>query len=156
MWKTYSGLKLINPIENEIEKIIKSELKLGFELKLCIGTDSQTKGNIIEYATVIVILRKGKGGRMIVKKMSSKNNITLNQRLLQEVTYSIETAYKLIHLIDKYNIGIEVHADINSDPQFKSEATFAAAKGYILGMGFEFKSKPFAFASSSCADKIVN
>ena len=30
------------------------------------------------------------------------------------------------------------------------------AMGYILGMGFAFKAKPEAFASSSCANKIVN
>ncbi|MFN9115419.1 MAG: ribonuclease H-like YkuK family protein, partial [Bacteroidota bacterium] len=28
--------------------------------------------------------------------------------------------------------------------------------GYILGMGFAFKAKPEAFASSSCANKAVN
>jgi predicted RNase H-related nuclease YkuK (DUF458 family) len=29
------------------------------------------------------------------------------------------------------------------------------AMGYILGMGFVFKAKPDAFASSSCANKVV-
>ncbi len=28
--------------------------------------------------------------------------------------------------------------------------------GYILGLGFAFKAKPEAFASSSCANKVVN
>jgi predicted RNase H-related nuclease YkuK (DUF458 family) len=28
--------------------------------------------------------------------------------------------------------------------------------GYILGMGFAFKAKPEAFASTSCANKMVN
>jgi hypothetical protein len=28
--------------------------------------------------------------------------------------------------------------------------------GYIMGMGFAFKAKPDAFASSSCANKIVH
>jgi hypothetical protein len=28
--------------------------------------------------------------------------------------------------------------------------------GYIMGMGFAFKAKPEAFASSSCANKIVH
>jgi len=28
--------------------------------------------------------------------------------------------------------------------------------GYILGMGYAFKAKPDAFASSCCADKMVN
>ena len=32
----------------------------------------------------------------------------------------------------------------------------AEAMGYILGMGFAFKAKPEAFASSCCADKVVN
>jgi len=30
------------------------------------------------------------------------------------------------------------------------------AMGYIMGMGFAFKAKPDAFASSSCANKIVH
>jgi len=29
------------------------------------------------------------------------------------------------------------------------------AMGYILSMGFVFKAKPDAFASTSCADKVV-
>jgi len=30
------------------------------------------------------------------------------------------------------------------------------AMGYILSMGFIFKAKPEAFASSTCADKMVH
>jgi predicted RNase H-related nuclease YkuK (DUF458 family) len=51
---------------------------------------------------------------------------------------------------------MEVHADINTNPQFKSNVALSEATGYILGMGFAFKAKPEAFASSSCANKIVN
>jgi predicted RNase H-related nuclease YkuK (DUF458 family) len=51
---------------------------------------------------------------------------------------------------------MEVHADINTNPNFKSNAALREAMGYILGMGFAFKAKPEAFASSSCANKIVN
>ena len=29
------------------------------------------------------------------------------------------------------------------------------AMGYILGMGFSFRAKPDSFASSSCANKVV-
>ena len=50
---------------------------------------------------------------------------------------------------------LEVHADINTDPHFKSNVALKEAMGYILGMGFVFKAKPDAFASSSCADKVV-
>jgi len=58
-------------------------------------------------------------------------------------------------LLDKFNVALEVHADINTDPHFQSNIALKEAMGYILGMGFEFKAKPDAFASSSCADKVV-
>jgi predicted RNase H-related nuclease YkuK (DUF458 family) len=51
---------------------------------------------------------------------------------------------------------MEVHADINTNPQFKSNVALSEATGYILGMGFAFKTKPEAFASSSCANKMVH
>jgi predicted RNase H-related nuclease YkuK (DUF458 family) len=50
---------------------------------------------------------------------------------------------------------MEVHADINTNPNFKSNDALEEAMGYILGMGFAFKAKPQAFASSSCANKVV-
>jgi uncharacterized protein len=50
---------------------------------------------------------------------------------------------------------LEVHADINTDPYFQSNIALREAMGYIMGMGFVFKGKPDAFASSNCADKVV-
>ncbi|PDH51276.1 MAG: hypothetical protein CNE98_07310, partial [Bacteroidetes bacterium MED-G17] len=40
-------------------------------------------------------------------------------------------------------------------PQFKSNIALKEAMGYILGMGYTFKAKPEAFASSYCANKVV-
>jgi predicted RNase H-related nuclease YkuK (DUF458 family) len=51
---------------------------------------------------------------------------------------------------------MEIHADINTNPQFKSYDALKDSMGYILGMGFNIKVKPEAFASSCCADRIVN
>ena len=53
--------------------------------------------------------------------------------------------------MDLYEVELEVHADINTDPNFQSNVALKEAMGYILGMGFVFKAKPHAFASSSCA-----
>ena len=80
----------------------------------------------------------------------------LKERMIVEVGKSIEIAYSLCDLLDKYDIELEVHADINTNPEFKSNVALKEAMGYILSMGFVFKAKPNAFASSSCADKIVN
>jgi len=54
-----------------------------------------------------------------------------------------------------YGVDMEVHADINTNPSFKSNDALKEAMGYILGMGFAFRAKPDAFASSSCANKVV-
>ena len=75
--------------------------------------------------------------------------------MLDEVSRAIGTAYKLCDLLDRYDIPMEVHADINQSPTFESNVALKEAMGYILGMGFEFKAKPDAFASSSCANKVV-
>jgi predicted RNase H-related nuclease YkuK (DUF458 family) len=50
---------------------------------------------------------------------------------------------------------MEVHADINTNPNFKSNDALKEVMGYIVGMGFAFKAKPDAFASSNCANKVV-
>ena len=81
--------------------------------------------------------------------------MSLRERMIAEVGHSVEVAYSLCDMLDAYDIGLEVHADINTDPQFQSNLAFREAMGYILGMGFVFKAKPEAFASSSCADKMV-
>ena len=79
----------------------------------------------------------------------------LRERMILEVAKSVEVAYALCDLLDEHKVELEVHADINTDPHFQSNAALKEAMGYILGMGFVFKAKPNAFASSSCADKVV-
>lgn len=156
MWRQLNGTALLEDLSTAVEKMILQEKKAGYRIKICIGTDSQVKGASTEYATVVVVLREGHGGRMLVQHSKEKQRISIKERLLKEVAMSIETAYSLLPVLNRYDLALEVHADINSDPQFKSQSSYAEAKGYILGMGFEFKAKPFAFASSSCANKMVN
>jgi predicted RNase H-related nuclease YkuK (DUF458 family) len=81
--------------------------------------------------------------------------MTLRERMITEVGKSVDVAYALCELLDKYDVALEVHADINTDPYFQSNIALREAMGYIMGMGFVFKGKPDAFASSNCADKVV-
>ena len=92
---------------------------------------------------------------MFVSSESKKQQIGIKERMISEVARSVQVAYSLCDLLDKYKIELEVHADINTDPEFPSYVALKEAMGYILGMGFIFKAKPDAFASSCCADKIV-
>ena len=154
-WRKLSGERIRRPIEDEMRAVIVREKEAGNHLKVCIGTDSQLKGRETEFATVIVFIRKGKGGFMYIHNETTTQKMSIKQRMLLEVAKSIEVAYALCRLFTVYNVDMEVHADINTNPSFKSNDALKEAMGYILGMGFAFRAKPDAFASSSCANKVV-
>lgn len=156
IWRKFNGDRIDIPIKKAVEQAIVRETKAGYKLKVCIGTDSQVKGSETEFATVIVFLREGNGGFMYIHNEKTTYKYNIKERMLVEVGKSIEIAYALCDLFNTYDVDMEVHADINTNPQFKSNAALKEAMGYILGMGFAFKAKPEAFASSSCANKIVN
>ena len=155
-WRKFNGENIELPIYVAVENAIKRETAAGFKLKVCIGTDSQVKGRETEFATVIVFLREGHGGFMFIHNERSTQQYSIKERMLVEVAKSIEIAYELCNLFTIHNVDMEVHADINTNPNFKSNDALREAMGYILGMGFAFKAKPEAFASSSCANKVVN
>ena len=154
-WRRLNGDKIELPIKDAVEQTIIRERAAGYKLKVCIGTDSQVYGDTTDFATVIVFLREKRGGFMYIHTEKSTVTMSLRERLIQEVGKSVTVAYSLCDLFDKYDIEMEVHADINTDPHFKSNVALKEAMGYIRGMGFVFKGKPDAFASSSCADKMV-
>lgn len=154
-WRRLNGQKIEIPIIDAVKQTIEREIAAGHKLKVCIGSDSQVRSNQVEFATVIVFLREKKGGFMFISNGKETKKMGLRERMITEVAKSIEVAYSLCDLLDKYNVALEVHADINTDPHFKSNVALKEAMGYILGMGFVFKAKPDAFASSSCADKMV-
>ena len=154
-WRKLSGERIKIPIADEVTNVLKREQEAGHEMKVCIGTDSQVKGKETEFATVIVFIRKGKGGFMYIHNETTKQRMSIKQRMLMEVGKSIEVAYALCNIFSRYSVDMEVHADINTNPNFKSNDALKEAMGYIVGMGFAFKAKPEAFASSSCANKVV-
>ncbi len=156
IWRRFSGEPLRIPVKKAVEDAIVRETGAGYKLKVCIGTDSQVRNIETEFATVIVFLREKHGGFMFISNEKTTKPYTIKERMLVEVAKSIEIAYELCDLFNKYDVDLEVHADINTNPQFKSNEALREAMGYILGMGYAFKAKPDAFASSCCADKMVN
>ena len=156
LWRKFNGDLIELPIAREVENAIRRETKNGFHLKVCIGTDSQVMRAEKKFANLIVFLRECHVVFMLKKKKKTKTRYSIKERMLVEVAKSIEIAYELCPLFTEYNVDMEVHADINTNPHFKSNDALKEAMGYILGMGFAFKAKPEAFASSSCANKVVN
>ncbi len=154
-WRRLNGDSIDIDIYEAVKNVIIKESALGHKLKVCIGTDSLDRAGIVEFATVIVFLREKKGGFMYISNDRLEQKMSIKERMILEVGRSVEIAYSLCDLLDEYNIELEVHADINTDPSFKSNVALREAMGYILSMGFVFKAKPDAFASSSCADMCI-
>lgn len=154
-WRKLNGERIKIPIAEQVNTVLMHETEMGHEMKVCIGTDSQLKGRITEFATVIVFIRKGKGGFMYIHNEISRQRMSIKERMLAKVGKSIAVAYELCNIFGRYSVDMEVHADINTNPNFKSNDALKEAMGYIVGMGFDFRAKPEAFASSSCANKVV-
>ncbi len=154
-WRKLDGTHISGTIAAAVENALINERELGNKIKVCIGTDSQVRGAETEFATVVLLLRKGKGGYMFITSEKTLMRMTIKERMLHEVSRSIEIAYHLCPLFDSYKTELEVHADINTNPRFGSNTALSEAMGYILSMGFTFKAKPDAVAASCCANKVV-
>ncbi len=154
-WRTFKGEIIKVPIKTAVEQAIIRETGSGYKLKVCIGTDSQVNGAVTAFATVIVFLREKHGGFMFIQNDQTRHPYSLRERMLAEVAMSIEIAYELCDLFNRYDVDMEIHADINTNPHFDSNVALHEAMGYIISMGFAFKAKPEAFASSCCADKVI-
>ena len=155
-WRKFNGEEIDLPIKEQVRKTIENEIVKQNKLKVYIGTDSQVKQTLTEFASVIVFLRQKSGGFMFIHNDKTTQNLHIKERMLLEVSKSIEIAYELCDLFIEYDIEMEIHADINTNAQFKSNDALKDAMGYIMGMGFAFKAKPDAFASSCCADKVIH
>src|ERR1700755_3145624 len=84
-WRKFNGEPIGMPIYNAVENAIKRETDNGYKLKVCIGTDSQVKGQETEFATVIVFLREGHGGFMFIHNEKTKVQFSIKERMLLEV-----------------------------------------------------------------------
>ncbi len=158
-WKRVGDGFIKEPLVEYLTRIFDEEMAKGFKLKVCVGTDSQRSGKGFKFATVVLVIVEGNGGMIIgatyLDDTLPRGKKGINQRMLKEVAKSIEVAYEINDLLELYEIPLEIHADINPDPE-KGESNVALneAIGYILGMGYGFKVKPAAWAASTAADKL--
>lgn len=157
-WGRYQRGKIKTPINDYLIELFEKEIADGNELKVCIGTDSQRHGGNTKYTTVVLVLVKGKGGMIIHTSETRKNLHSINEKMIAEIGITIEIAQEICWVMDLYDIDIEIHADINSDPQWPSHVALKEAMGWVVGMGYAFKCKEkgdlSAFAASHCADRI--
>jgi len=179
-WKRVNNGPINEPILEYLERLFDEEIDKGYKIKVAIGTDSQKSGKGYKFATVILVMTEesmgiekggaelvsGRGAMIIAstwwEEMKASTRLkkhreieVLNQRMLLEVSKSIEVAYEIQPLLELYGIKLEIHADINPDiDRGLSAGALNEAVGYILGMGYDFKIKPDAWAASNAADSL--
>jgi predicted RNase H-related nuclease YkuK (DUF458 family) len=158
-WSRLSKGKIKEPLIEYLEKLFDEVLEEDGVYRVAVGTDSQKHGATWKFATVILLMKESSdgvshGAKVIYSKYNDTSIMTINERMVKEVAKSIEVATEIVDLVDLYDFKMEIHADINPDPRWKSNKALSEAAGYILGMGYDFKIKPEAWASSKAADKL--
>lgn len=146
-FKKFDGTEI-----TDIAEYVKSYIEKFPDSEILVGTDSQNRGTLTTYCTVVAMYRPGKGGHCIYRKWKTNKVTVRSSRLLSEVWASIEVA----NLLSESGISIKyIDIDINPNPKYKSYEVYSGAKGMVEGFGYECRCKTFIPLVTSVADKIV-
>jgi predicted RNase H-related nuclease YkuK (DUF458 family) len=150
--KTFRKLGDHSPVD--LVPHIKAAIQSEDDVKLYIGSDSQTVGDTTIYATVIVIHYGNRGAGVLYHKEKLPKVRDTWTRLWAEVERSIEIAeYLRSHGLPKADY---IDLDFNPDPKYRSNMVLRAAVGYVESLGYTPRTKPMAPAASTCADAICH
>lgn len=147
--------KLTGPPKFELAEYVSDYLKRheGYDVKMYLGCDSQTKADKTTYATTLVFHISSSGCHVIYQKEVVPVIRDMWDRLWKECEKSVEVA---LYLRDH---GIEIDTidlDYNIDPNKKSNKLVKAAVGYVNGCGFKARYKPELLPGVYAADNIAN
>jgi predicted RNase H-related nuclease YkuK (DUF458 family) len=143
---------------NEIEYSLEF-LKNNPGAKIYVGSDSQKKRKVINFATVIAFRYGKRGCHILYHKWSVKRKgygrgqALIEKRLRLEIEKTIEVAQKL----EGNSIKVyQVDFDLNSDTSLKSSSLVQMATGWASGLGFKTSVKPDEQVATKAANQIVN
>ncbi len=156
---TCGSLKFEDVVE-EVFNYIKK--KHNGQYEIVVGCDSSS-GEQPAFPVVLVVLRKGRGGRFFLAKINyrdKKKFYSFRERILEEVYLSCEVALKFR---DAFKARVEksssslayqfeyIHADVGATGPTRE--MIKEVVGLIKSNGFTPKIKPEAFAASIVADR---
>lgn len=125
--------------------------------KILISCDSQNHGKDTEYARVIVLRKKGKGGHVLYDKQTFKRKL-----FGEESGKDFEKLYKEAQLLDELadyiieNLGRKpdtIVLDYNPDPYFFSNKVLVATLGWLSQKAKKVVGKPSPYVH--IADRAV-
>lgn len=142
----------IDKVVDQIIEFIKEEPK--YRYSIIVGSDSQNDHNYTQFVAVILVHRRGAGGRFFWRRFRKKRINTLRNRIYEEANLSIQTANKVMKLLKektKLKYNVEIHVDIGE--KGKTKEFIQEIVGMIKGIGFKVKTKPEAYGASTVADR---
>ena len=124
--------------------------------RVFIGTDSFATRDHCIFANAICLhgADNQSGGTYFFQRSKESSKIFKNliMRILSEVEKTINLALEVSELCPDANI--ELHIDISAKNKNAATSKFAdTITGFAKSAGFDFKIKPYSWASSSVADK---
>lgn len=138
-----NGLE-INPFSYTLKIIEKSP-----DVKIHIGTDSQSENNLTKFITAIAYRYNKRGVHYIYSKTNSPKINNLWNRLFKETELSLSIAEKLKN---KLNVSLEIDMDYNENENFFSNKLVPFAKGWANSLGYKVNIKPNEQIATSAAD----
>ena len=145
----------------EVKAIINAEIARGLTRtgesahQIRLGTDSQVKGINTNFVTIIILDHIGKGSRGFYARYKSPRIPSITERLFRESMRTIELAFELNDIFDRFCIVPEIHADVNPDLRYKSSSVFREVVGFIEAQGYDCVTKPNSWCASHVADHLV-
>ena len=128
---------------------------------IIIGTDSQNHYTT-KVVTVICMICEGHGGIFFYEITNIPVVKEVRRKLRIETQESLETAEKLVELLESdeeyeelyLDCPISIHVDAGNSPKGKTKELIPEITGWVKACGYNVSVKPDSFAASSIADKI--
>ena len=143
--------------EFEMEEMLQLIEASSESTSIYVGTDSlrvKKKKKQYRFVTVVIVhFDSCRGATWFTKHSIETREMSMKERLLTEVYLSVATAMEIAPSVGDRNF--EVHIDINPDSRHKSNAAHREASAYVVGQGFKMVSKPYSFAATISADRVL-
>jgi len=148
LWMNADGCKVSENIVNN--EILDYSTKGG---KIYIGADSMYYTGRCRFATVIALHDVNQNiAKYYYRKLNHKSKVykDIKVKILEEVNLAIQTAEFVLSVCP--NADIELHIDIGTKKSNLTSKFYSLIKGWVTGLGYNFKVKPHSWASTSVAD----
>lgn len=154
--------KIDGTLVEDVSQYVKDWLIKYPYTEVTVGCDSQAFARFIKYSIVIVMHvfyeskeknkhRIGNGAHVITATIIDRNKnlkSDLYTKLWAEAMYTVQAA----DMLDECKKNITIHLDYNSKEEAYSNVLCSSGIGFVKGMGYDVKCKPFASSSSNIAD----